>query len=299
MATVNPEHLLSFARIARLGSISAAAESLHRSQPAISLQMRLLTEAIGEPLYQRHRLGVQLTPTGEALLPHAQALERALAGAERVGLKVRGAQIGQIAVGASLTIATYLLPRLLARFRQLHPHLDLQLLAHNSTDILDLLREGTVEVALVETPVDTELPEFEQHVIATDEVVLVTTPDHPLTAAADLKPADLNGLKVVSREAGSGTRHVSELALARFGVTIHTTVVTSSIEATKESVLQGLGPGFISRLAVERELAAGLLKIIPVRDLEMQRPLILLHPPAEVCSRASRALLEFLKSSGV
>src|SRR5690625_8043437 len=96
---LKPEHLLSFARVAETGSISAAAESLHRSQPALSMQLRQLTEAIGEPLYRRHRGGVHLTETGLALLPHAQALERAYAGARQIG-RASCRETGGGAVGA-------------------------------------------------------------------------------------------------------------------------------------------------------------------------------------------------------
>src|SRR5690625_373154 len=115
---VNPEHLLSFARVAETGSVSTAAETLFRSQPAISQHLRQLTEAMGEPLYRRHSGGVTLTDTGLALLPHAQALERALAGAQRLAREVQGLERGVLAIGASMTIAVYLLPRLLSRFHR-------------------------------------------------------------------------------------------------------------------------------------------------------------------------------------
>ncbi len=294
---LNPDHLIAFARVARHGSVSAAAQSLHRSQPAVSLQLRQLTEAVGEPLYTRHRHGVSLTPTGEALLLHAQAAERAISGAKGVISEIRGTERGQLTVSASMTIAVYLLPRLFAGFRQEHPLLDLRTLTRNSTDVLELLRQGEIEVAMVETPVPADMPGVEQHRFFTDEVVLAAPADHPLRGTREVTPADLQGLHVVTREPGSGTRRVSELALDQHGVKLHASVEADEIEATKEAILQGLGPGFISRLAILRELESGSLTIIKIAGIEINRPMTLLHPPEELCSWASRAFLQFLRQS--
>src|SRR5690625_7520783 len=107
---LNPEHLLSFARVAETGSVSTAAETLFRSQPAISQHLRQLTEAMGEPLYRRHSGGVTLTDTGLALLPHAQALESALAGALRLARDVQGIARGNQALDAHLRIVVHRYP---------------------------------------------------------------------------------------------------------------------------------------------------------------------------------------------
>jgi DNA-binding transcriptional LysR family regulator len=293
---LEPDHLISFARVAQQGSVSRAAATLHRSQPAVSLQLRHLNEAVGEPLYQRHRYGVTLTPAGEALLPYAQALERALAGARRVASEIRGLERGTLGVSASMTVAVYLLPRLLALFQRHHPQLELRLLTRNSDEVLDLLARGDIEVAFVETPV-TDVPAgMEQRIFFKDEVVLAARPDHPLAARGRLRPAELQGLPVVTRESGSGTRRVVELALAASGVELATVLEATGIEATKEAILQGLGPGFISRLAVQRETAAGLLVELPIRGLNLKRPMTLLHPAPELCSGATRAFLAFLQA---
>lgn len=292
---LDPEHLISFARVAQQGSVSRAAGTLHRSQPAISLQLRHLTEAVGEPLYQRHRHGVTLTAAGEALLPYAQALERALAGAARVAEEIRGLERGNLGVSASMTVAVYLLPRLLARFQKLHPQLELRLLTRNSDEVLGLLGQGDIEVAFVETPVTDAPASMMQRIFFKDEVVLAARPDHALALRQEVQPADLQGLPVVTRESGSGTRRVAELALSARNVRLATALEASGIEAAKEAILQGLGPGFISRLAIQRETAAGLLVEVPVHGLDLKRPMTLLHPPLELCSRATRAFLEFLQ----
>src|SRR5699024_744315 len=98
--------------------------------------------------------------------------------------------------------------------------------------------------------------------------------------------------KVVTRESGSGTRHTAEQALQALGVTLGTALEASGIEAEKEAIVQGIGPGFISALAIRRELRAGLLQTVRVRDLHLSRKMVLLHPGRERCSAAVRAFLD-------
>lgn len=291
---LQPEHLVTFARVAQEGSVTRAAEALNRSQPAVSLQLRRLTEAVGEPLYQRHRRGVTLTRAGEALLPHARAVARALLGAERALSEIRSLERGELWLSASMTVAVYLLPELLAGFRARYPGIELHLLTRNSQEVLRLLSAGEAELAFIEGP-PVDLPAgVQQRVFYEDEVVLAVRPDHPLARRGAARPRDLAGLQVVTREPGSGTREVAERALAALDLHLEIALEATGIEAVKEAVLQGLGPGFISRLALRREEGAGLLTALPVEGLDLRRPMKLLHPPRELCSGPARAFLEFI-----
>lgn len=295
---LDPVQLITFAVTARHGSVSLAARELSRSQPAVSLQLKNLTAAAGEPLYRRHRQGITLTPAGEALLPHARALERALAGARRAVVELQGVELGQLGVAASMTVAVYLLPFALARFRERHAGVALRLLTRNSEEVLALLARGDTEIGFIETALDTVPPGLEAHVYYRDEVVLAVKPDHPFAGVPELPATSLEGTAVVTRERGSGTRRTAEHALLELGVRLGTALEASGIEAEKEAILQGLGPGFISALAIRRELAAGLLKTVRVKDLDLARNMTLLHPPKEQCSAAARAFLTFLDAPG-
>jgi DNA-binding transcriptional LysR family regulator len=294
---IDAEQLMTFALVAKHGSLSAAAQERHRSQPAVSAQMKRLSEAVGEPLYRRNRYGVELSETGEALLPYAQALVRALEGAREWQRGVRAGQRGIVRVAASMTAAVYLMPKVLAEFHQLHPRLELRLLTRNSLDALALLHRAEADMALVEGPVGTTPTDLEARTLFHDEIVLAVGPDHHLAGRGSIVAADLAGLAIVQREAGSGTREVVELALGEMNLAapgVRVALEATGIEAVKEAVLQGFGAGFISRLAVQREVQAGALVALPVAAPGFRRSMTLLHPNRDLCSQATRRLLAFL-----
>lgn len=294
---IEAEQLMTFAAVAKHGSLTAAALERHRSQPAISAQLKRLTSAVGEPLYRRGRRGVELTEAGEALLPYAQALMRALEGARAWNRGMLSGRSGAIRVAASMTAAVYLLPRSLAEFHRLNPALELRLLTRNSLEALALLSRAEADLALVEGPVPPVPPDLQARTLFRDEIVLAVRTDHPLAGRENVRPDDLAGLAIVQREAGSGTREVVELALEALGLgegAVRVALEATGIEAVKEAVLQGFGAGFISRLAVEREEASGVLHAISVAAPGFTRAMTLLHPRPELCTLATRRLLDFL-----
>lgn len=290
---VNCEHLLTFAEVAQAGSLSRAAKALNVTQPAISVQMAQLARAVGEPLFTRHRYGVVLTPAGRGLLPHAQAVSRALSGAESYVSSLQGLEVGQVRVAASTTIASYLLPGVVARFRKLHPGLRSVLFVGNTGEVVEQLESGKADLALVEGPVEHLPPGIERQVIWHDELVLVTMPDHPL-AGSPREPAELSGLEVIWREQGSGTRAVAEQALA--DVELVSALELVGTDAVKQAVYEGIGVAFLSRLTVQREVAAGFLAATRVRAPGLVRPLTLLRPKLDLLARAGQVFFELLPS---
>lgn len=291
--TLNPEHLLTFVRVARLGSLSAAAEELNLTQPAVSNQLKLLAHAVGEPLFHRHRTGVRLTAAGDGLLPHAQALTRALEGAQAHVRELRGLETGVLSVAASSTIAAALLPAVLTAFHTRHPGVKFQVRQGNTHEVLDALQEGQVELALIEGPPGPLGPHLQAQAFGEDELVLVAAPAHPLARAG------LQGvvtLPLVWREQGSGTREVAEQALARAGVRASTVLELPGTEAVKEAVMGGLGAAFLPELRVRREVQAGLLTRVPLSLPGLRRPLIQVTPALEQLSRAATAFLHKLGS---
>lgn len=285
---VHAEHLLTFAAVARSGSLSAAAEELHLSQPSVSAQLKLLTSAVGEPLFTRHRYGVRLTPTGEALLPHAQGVWRALDGARHFVREVQGLGAGAVRVAASNTLAAHVLPRVLATFRAQHSSVRLDVQTGNTREALRRLLAGDCDLALVEGPLTPVQSGLRAQILGHDRLCLVFAPHHPL-ARAHLDLSDLQGLPVVWREVGSGTREVAEQALLRADITVTSVLELAGTEAVKEAVLSGLGAAFLSELSVRREREAGQLVSPDLSLPGLSRPLTALTP--EVPSRAAAALL--------
>ena len=290
---LEPDQLITFATVAKTGSLSAAAKVLFKSQPAVSSQLKKLQEAVGEPLYKRWRYGVVLTPAGKALLPYAQTLARSLEGARQYARELQEGSSGYLRVAASTTIAMYYLPRRLKTFADAHSEVELQLLACNTQEALTLLRNGSADLALIEGPDDEA--ELEHAVIAHDEIILALLPEHPLARRKRIGPKDLQDLPVVRREDGSGTRAVVDAALAQHSVRPRTKLEAKGVDAVKEAILQGFGAGFISRLAVKREVEMGLLVALPIGIKGFRRPLSIVHPEANLCSQNARRFITFIK----
>ena len=291
---INPEHLLTFIRVARLGNLSAAAGELNLTQPAVSNQIKLLTQAVGEPLLTRHRYGVRLTPAGEGLLPYAVATSRALEGARQYTADLHDLDLGTLNIAASSTIAATILPGVLALYHDRFPKVSLRVQQGNTQDVMDLLLSQKCELALIEGPVKEVPIDLKQQVFRRDALRLVMSPDHPLAGRTSLNPADLNGLGVVWREPGSGTREVAKAALEQASIQVREVLTLTGTEAVKEAVMTGLGVAFLSELSVRRDVDAGRL-ICPALSLTgLNRDLSIVSAQEEVLSRAIQVFLTFL-----
>lgn len=296
---VEPDHLIAFARIAAEGSVTRAAEVMHRSQPALSQQMARLRDAVGDPLYRRTRHGVALTPAGEALLPHAEALTRALSGARALADSWRDLRRGSLVMAVSTTVAHWWLPERLARFAARYPELQLGVLTCNTHDAVTLLARGEAELAVVEGPLDEEpVPEgMVATVLATDDIVLACRPGDPLAKGGPIALPALAGLGLVRREPGSGTRESVDRALAAIGIAPLTRLEVTGVAAVAAALRAGLAPGFVSRLAIADDLASGTLVEVNVRGLSLTRDFTCVSVHPELCSPAARAFLAELSAA--
>ncbi len=270
------------------------------------MQVAELEESLGTPLFDRLPRGVRLTDAGETLLGYAQRIAALEEEAGRAMRELRGLQRGRLAVGASTTIGSYLLPALLGEFRRRHPAVALELTIGNTDDIKHRLIDRTLDLGLTEgaPPEDHEL---HTRIFHEDELVVIAPPDHPFAANAPGKkrPRPITGRQLCSqplivREPGSGTREVVDRALASGQAQPKNVALTlSSTEAIKRAVAAGLGLAVVSRLCVTLELAGRLLVEVPVRDIRLRRPLHELTLRARQASpsvQAFAALLEKLRA---
>ncbi|ULH17841.1 LysR family transcriptional regulator (plasmid) [Deinococcus sp. KNUC1210] len=291
---INPDHLLTFIRVARLGNLSAAAGELHLTQPAVSNQIKLLTQAVGEPLLTRHRYGVRLTPAGEGLLPYAMATSRALEGARQYAADLHGLNLGTLTIAASSTIAATILPGVLAAYHARFPNVVLHVQQGNTQDVMDLLLGQKCELALIEGPVSGLPLDLKQQVFRRDTLRLVVAPGHPFAARTSLSPDALQGVGVIWREPGSGTREVAKRALERAGIQTREVLTLTGTEAVKEAVISGLGAAFLSEASVRRDVDAGRL-LCPALELPgLERDLSIVSAEEELLSRAVRVFFTFL-----
>ena len=277
---LNRNHLALFRAVAEAGGFSRAAEIIHVSQPAISMQVAELEEALGAPLFERLPRGVRLTDAGQTLLGYAQRIATLEGEAERAMRELRGLERGRLALGASTTIGSYLLPKVLGEFRARHPAVELDLTIANTDEIKTRLLDRTLDLGLTEgAPPDGD--DLSTRVFCEDELIVVAPPDHLFAARVKGKPLpkpitvrQLCMQAHLVREPGSGTREVVDRALSNCGARIENVALTlSTTEAIKRAVAAGLGLAVVSRLCVGLELGSGLLAEVPVRDLKLRRPL--------------------------
>jgi DNA-binding transcriptional LysR family regulator len=266
---LEPALLPTFLAVLDAGRISAAAKTLHLSQPAVTAQIRRLEDALGTALFVRTARGVTPTEAALRLATHARAIHRLLdeALADVTGVEEKG---GALVVAASTTVAAHLLPPLLAQFRAAHRGVALRVHVGNSEQVVDEVREGRIPLGLVEGHARASGVRLEPFV--DDEIVPIVGRDAPFRVR---RASDLDAVPLLWREAGSGTRAVVERALRGAGLRRRSArtldVELGSTEAIIGGAAAGLGVAFVSRWSVRAHLAAGLVRVVPGAELVVRR----------------------------
>jgi len=291
---LNLHHLRVFAAVAERRGFSSAAAALNLSQPAVSKAVRQLEREVGVPLVERAGRASRLTAAGEQLAARARELFAVETAAEEELRALRGLEAGSLRVGASTTIATYLLPPILARFHDAHPAIALRVVSANTRSITRALLERRLDIALVEGPV--EHPRIEARRWRGDELVLIAPPDHRLVSRRRVGARDLLAERFVVREQGSGTREVAERALSVHGVQPAVALQLGSTEAVKQAVAAGLGLAIVSRYAVADQLALGRIALVRLRGVELGRALTELRLEGRRPSAPAAEFVEYLKA---
>jgi DNA-binding transcriptional LysR family regulator len=281
---INLHLLRMFVAVMEHGGFSPAALTLNVSQSAVSKGVKELEGQLGGPLLER-REGLRPTETGAVLLRHAQRLFAAERSAEEELRALRGLTQGELRLGASTTVATYMLPPLLGAFHAAHPQIKIRLTSENTRQIADRLLAREIDIAVVEGPVDD--PEIEANAWMIDKMALIAAPDHPLAARnGPIDPGALTKMTLLVREPGSGTREVVAAALEQAGVHAGEAIEIGSTEAIKQLVASGFGVAIVSVAAARDQIALGVLKPVEMAGLAISRPLYRLRvtgrslPPA-------------------
>jgi DNA-binding transcriptional LysR family regulator len=275
MLNVSLRQLEVFVQIALHGSVRAAAERLHLTQPAASMALAEMERQLDAPVFDRERGRLRLNARGRELLPLAQELleRHAEFGRRAAGKTVSLA--GDLRIGASNTVGNYRVGELLGDFVRAHPQVAIRLRVANTGDIAAAMLDHSLDVGCVEGPVTHPLLEVRPW--RDDALVVCASPDHPLSRKRGLKPEDFAGERWVLREPGSATRTTSERALAQLppGETV---MELDQIEAIKQAVTAGLGIACLPEVAVVDAVATGRLVALKTPFLDLRRKLsILLH----------------------
>ena len=268
---MNLNHLAIFRAVAANGSVSAGARQLHISQSAVSKQLGEFEQTLGMVLFDRMPRGMRMTEAGRLLLGYANRLFTIEAEAEHALGDLRQLARGRIAIGASRTIGAYLLPRVLAEFRRRYPDVDLSLTVEATHSIESKLLAGEIDIGFAEGTISRDLLYYTE--FAEDELVLIAAPSHPVMARAPLPVYALVDYPLLMHEVGSGTRAVTEQALANRRIEVRPAMTLASTEALKQTVATGIGLAILSAQAIRTELEARSLAVVPIKGLRLRRPL--------------------------
>ena len=287
--------LAAFRAVARLGSVSRAAGELHLTQPAVSIQLKLLEESAGAPLLEREGRGVRLSAAGEVMAGYAARILDLWREAGDEMAAQRGQFSGTLRVGA-VTTAEYLLPPLLVAFAAAHPHVKVKLLVGNRDEIVGMLGAQDVDIAIMGRPpgeLKTTAVAFAKHPMA-----FLASPRHPLMARRDLTLADLGGANLLVRERGSGTRTTLERLHKDAGLPLRIGSEMSSNEAIKQMCAAGFGAAFLSLHTCGLELQAGLLALLPMAGNPLEREWYAMHLATRRLPQVASAFKQFLADDG-
>lgn len=294
-----------FRAVAAEMSFRKAAEVLHLSQPAVSQQVRSLEEEAGARLFDRgnsdgHGSQISLTEAGRVLLEYATAAAETMAEAQRALAALNDDVAGELRLGASTTIAQYVLPRILGAFLRQYPNVHLSVMSGNTERIAEAVGGEQVALGLIEGPAMRRDVKTERMV--EDEMVLIAAPGHAWARAGKIAPAELTKVPMLLRERGSGSRRVVERALKKAGIPLRSLHVAMELDST-EAIISGveaeLGVGFVSRCAIGKAMRLGTVRTVPVKGLEIVRDFSFIHLAGAEVSGAAAAFQRFAMGTGI
>jgi aminoethylphosphonate catabolism LysR family transcriptional regulator len=293
---MNLKQLRAFWVVGRTGSFSRAATQLHVTQPAVSIQVRLLEEQFGVTLFDRIGSRTRLTAAGTKLQQYAQRIFSLVEEAEQVMQMAKGLKVGDLKITANVTSAAYYVPYLLEAFRRTYPGISVHLSVSNSQRVVERLGSLEADVGLIggsEAPPELQVTSFFE-----DPLVLLVGRQHHWYRRRRVSARDLAGEPFVWREPGSSTRAFVEAFAAAAGVKLQGGMELESNEAVKRAVEIGCGVTILSASAVKRELDAGFLRAVPLAGLGLVRPISLVVHKDRAEAPLIRAFLEVARSVG-
>lgn len=290
MPTLGLNQLRVFEVVTRCGSFIRAAGQLHVTPPAVSLQIHQLEEACGAPLFERLGRRVRLTPTGELLQGYAVRLFALLSDAEGALERSRGFEHARLRIVTAATAAAYYLPPLWAALMRRYPGLRVQLSVENSQRVRERLLAMEDDLGVIGG--DATHPDLILVPLVNDPLVVIVGRRHPWAKRKSISLAALHGQQLIFRERGSASRALLEDRLRAHGVRCEPILEISSNEVIKRAVEIGSGIGVLSQAVVAREVRAGYLRALRVRERGFSRTLSLAYHRIREESPLIHAVLE-------
>lgn len=280
-----------FEAVARNLSFSRAAEEMHLTQPAVSMQIKQLEENVAVPLFEQLGKKIFLTEAGRELYHYARTIAQQLLEAESVLSELKGLERGKLNISVVST-AKYFAPRLLAQFCSQHPQIKVSLNVGNRESVLKQLHDNETDLAILGMP--PEGIDVEAHPFMENRLVIVAPPESALVEGKGIPASRFENEVFIMRERGSGTRLAAEKYFSSHHVKINTGMEMSTNEAVKQAVQAGMGLGILSQDTVQLEIETGRLKILDVEGFPIIRHWYIVHRKNKRLSSVARAFKLFL-----
>ncbi len=276
-------------------SFTRAAEELHISAPAISLQIKEMEDDMGVHLFTRENRKVALTSAGEYFLLYARRVSSTLNEANTMMERFRGTQFRHLKIGMVST-AEYFLPQMLAEFKKDYPNLQVRIEIRNRPQLIELLRDGEIDIALMGRPpkeIDTRVEPF-----ASNPHVFIASPQNPLAGKLNVAAEALTEFEIIARELRSGTRAIMKNYFAEHNISPIVSMEMSSNEAIKQAVIANLGISFVSLHTIGQELASNKIALLDIQDTPIMRTWHVVALSKRNASQAAEAFRYFMLEKG-
>lgn len=291
------KQLEAFVEVVRRGTVSRAAEALGVTQPALTARMRALERELGQELFARSGRGVRLTDAGRVFLPHAERALLAIADGRESIADLASGRAGKLVIGATGSVSSYVLPKVLKRFRTEHPRVELTVRTGHSEQVLELVLAESVELAIVR---ELRHEDVDVMPLYDDELTLVTHPSHPFARRGSVRLADVVAEGLVVFDRASSYYELTQALFVGAGPPPRMIMELDNFEAAKKMLEEGLGVALLPVVAVARELELGQLASVPIVDAgPVHRRMVVVRrndvgPPGGVASAFLDLLLEMV-----
>mgnify|MGYP000859953092 FL=1 len=286
-----------FLMVVEKKSFSKAAKALFLTQPAVSFQIQMLEDHYGTKLFDRISRNIILTEAGELLCKYANEMNDMQGSLERDMQELNTTTVGRLRIGASATIGEYIAPSVLADFKKHYPKVSLSLEVANSDEIEIAIHDTTLDIGLVEGPPIGK--ELESIPFLDDELVVITSPNHPWSELDTISVFELDRYPFISREKGSGTLAEIHSYMKKAGFSpnnLNIMMKLGSTKAIKTAVQNGVGFTIISRWAVKKELKNGTLAMIKLKEDKFKRQFRIVYHKKKFKTQANEEFIRFLKA---
>jgi DNA-binding transcriptional LysR family regulator len=280
-----------FEAVAHHLSYSRASETLHLTQPAVSIQIKQLEEAVGMPLFEQLGKKIYLTEAGQELRRYCRNITQQLQEAETVFEEMKGMRRGKLAISVAST-AGYFMPFVLAQFNKRFPEVAITLNVSNREVLLQELAQNAMDFAIMGRPPDGQGLDFTPFL--ENPLVVIAPPDHPLAKEKNIPLSSIQQEIFIAREQGSGTRSATERFFAEKGIKLTTGTEMSKNESIKQAVQAGMGLSILSLNTVMLELEAKRLAVLDVESFPIQRRWYLVHRTGKRLPGVAQAFKEFM-----